>query len=199
MVGLTHTVELFAAIIAIYYLFKGAAHLFGSIRIGAAITGATVALVLGVRFASGWVQALLAGPLPAPMPSHLTILSTTLGYASRATPPPSAITVETSARVYLVSGVDPLLNDVTGSASDSIASVCAHLKPSLLQLYATSSAMASIGRVAKDETLHVVLPTGAVAAPGTSLAGVDPLTAYTDDGYVGSVCAWQASDLVVIS
>uniref|UniRef100_E6Q2T6 Uncharacterized protein n=1 Tax=mine drainage metagenome TaxID=410659 RepID=E6Q2T6_9ZZZZ len=199
MVGLTHTVELFAAIIAIYYLFKGAAHLFGSIRIGAAVTGATVALVLGVRFASGWVQALFAGPLPAPMPSRLAVLTTTVGYQSRATPPPSAVTVETSARVYLVSGIDPQLSVITGLVGPSVASVCDHLKPSIFQLYVTSSVTASIGRVAKDETLHVVLPAGAVAAPGTSLAGVDPLTAYTDDGYVGSVCAWQASDLVVIS
>jgi len=191
--------DLIAVVLLVYYGFRVALHFFDSVRIAALATGGTVVLVVIASVAIGWIRALFAGPLPAPQPSHLTVLSANLGYASRATPPPSAIVVETSARVYLVSDVDPLMHVILGAPETNIASVCDRLKPSILQLYVTSDAMASIGRVGKHEALHVVLPVGAVATPGASLAGVESITAYTDDGYVGSVCPWQASDLTVMS
>lgn len=199
MIGLNHLLELVGVIVIAFFIFKIVTTVSGSARIGIAVTGALVGIVFVGHFLTAWVQTLFAGPLPAPAPSHLAVLSTTIGYTSRATPPPTAITVETSASVYLVSGIDPLLSDISGNTGASVTSVCAHLKPSVFQLYDASGAWANIGRVSKDETLHVVLPAGAVATPGTPLAGVDPITAYTDDGYVGSVCAWQTSDLVVSS
>ena len=177
-----------------YYMIASAMIKFGASIGGALLRSAVVVLaIFGVIKLAGLV---FPASVPPPVPSRLVFPLENSGYDGDGSPPPGAVTVEATGRVYLLYR-DRALDDAI-----SVAASCKKLKSALFSIDPMNELPGLAPErayVTRGMRLYATLPLPESALkPGSTLAGLGSVTVYTDDGHYGKTCGWQDNRLLVL-